>query len=104
MKPSVKHLEGLHLTAADKRSILECIEFLRSENNHAMWLGRKGSPKRYCIAPAGETPNRYAVLIKENYRTDLGRPASRQSRHVVEVRGVDPLPLADWSIPQLDLF
>lgn len=104
MKPSVKHIEGLHLTAADKRSILECIEFLRGEENYALMLGRKGSPKRYCLNPDPEISNRYAVVIEEAYRTDSGRRDTRTSRHVVEVRGVDPLPRADWSLQQLELF
>ena len=104
MKPSVKHIEGRHLTAADKRNILGCIEYLRTEDNHALWLGRRGSKKQYCICPDPETPNRYSVLIRETYTSDSGQKRESQTRHVIEVRGVDPLPVADWSIAQGELF
>jgi len=104
MKPAIKHIEGTHLTATDKRNILDCIEYLRTEDNHAQWLGRKGSKKQYCIAPDPETPNRYSVLIREAYTTDFGKVRERQSRHVIETRHVDPLPGADWSIAQGELF
>ncbi|SCZ73441.1 hypothetical protein SAMN04488118_11725 [Epibacterium ulvae] len=104
MKPSVKHLEGRHLTATDKRIILECIEFLRGKDNYEIMLGRKGSPKRYCLCTDPEIPNRYAVAIEESYRTDSGRRDTRTSSHVVEVRGVDPLPHIQLADQQLELF
>ncbi|UUV08714.1 hypothetical protein [Ruegeria sp. YS9] len=104
MKPSVKHIEGRHLTASDKRNILACIEYLRTEENHAQWLGRPRSKKQYCVAADPETPNRFSVLIRETYTSDHGQRRQSQSRHVVETRGVDPLPAADWSIAQLELF
>ena len=103
-RPSVRLIEGLHLTVADKRSILECVEFLRGEVNHAMWLGRKGSPKRYCLAPVEDQPNRYRVLIETSYRADHGTKRKRQGVYLVEVRGVEPLPRAEWSIAQGELF
>lgn len=103
-RPAVILIEGLHLTASDRRSILECIEFLRGEDNHAMWLGRKGSPKRYCLAPVEDQPNRYRVLIETSYRADHGAKRKRQGVYLVDVRGVEPLPLADWSIAQGELF
>jgi hypothetical protein len=104
MKPSVKLIKGQHLTTSDKRNILECIEYLRGEENYAIMLGRKGSPKKYCLSPDAEIPNRYAVLIKESYRTDYGHRDERTYCYVVEVRGVDPLPGGNWSIDQFELF
>lgn len=104
MRRTVKLLEGRHITATDKRNILGCIEFLRTEQNHAIWMGKKGSPKRYCLGPNANEPNIYAVLIEENYRDDFGRPRSSQQKVVVEVKGIDPLPFAEWSIAQSELF
>lgn len=114
MRPSVKHIEGRHLTAADKRNILDSIEFLRATPNHvahpAAWLGRPGSKKQYCTAPDPDTPDRWFVVIRETYRTDHGQRRQSQARHVIETRGVDPLPTlaplpaADRTIAQLELF
>lgn len=92
MKPSVRHIEGRHLTAADKRSILDCIAYQRKNPDAGAWLRRKGSPKRFCITPDPVTSNRYAVQIETSYRTDYGRPDTSLSRHVVEVWGIAPLP------------
>lgn len=104
MKPSVKMIKGTHLTAADKRNILGCIEFLRTEDNHSIWMGRKGSKKRYSLAPDPEIPNRYSVLIKENYTSDFGQKRENTTTYIIETRGVDPLPSADCSIAQGELF
>lgn len=104
MKPSVKMIKGTHLTAADKRNILSCIEFLRTEENHAIWMGQKGSKKQYLLAPNPEIPNRYSVSIKENYTSDFGQKRENITTCIVETRGVDPLPSADWSIVQGELF
>ena len=104
MKRTVRLIEGLHITAADKRNILDCIEYLRGEANHAQWLGRKGSSKRYCLTSDPENPNRYYVLIGETYRTDSGSKRERQSPVTIETTGVDPLPAASWKIDQGDLF
>ena len=104
MRPAVRLIEGLHITAADKRNILDCIEYLRSEENHAQWLGRKGSAKRYCLTSDPEQPNRFHVLIGETYSTDSGGKRERQSKVTIETTGVDPLPAASWEIDQGDLF
>ena len=104
MKPTVCLIEGLHITATDKRNILDCIEYLRTEENHAQWLGRKGSAKRYCVTSDPETPNRFYVLIGETYRTDSGGRRERQSTVIIETTGGDPLPAASWRIDQGDLF
>jgi len=104
MKPSVKMIKGTHLTAADKRNILGCIEFLRTEENYAIWMGRKGSKKQYLLAPDRVIPNRYCLLIKENYISDFGQKRENTTTFIIETRGVDPLPSAGWAIVQGDLF
>jgi len=104
MKSTVRLIEGLHITAADKRNILECIEYLRGEENHAQWLGRKGSAKRYCLTSDPEQANRFHVLIGETYRTDSGGKRERQSKVTIETTGVEPLLAASWQIDQGDLF
>lgn len=104
IRPSVTMIEGRHLTAADKRNILECIEFIRYAANRAVWLGRPGSRKRYCFAPVDGDPARFRVLAEETYRSDAGQRRTRQFRYLIEVRDVDPLPPGDWSAVQDDLF
>ena len=104
MKPTIKHIEGTHLTAADKRNIIDCIEYLRTQDNHAQWLGRKGSKKHYCITPDPSRANTYLVLIREAYTNDYGRKLDHTTRHAVVTRNVEPLPHANWSIAQADLF
>ena len=104
MKRTVRLIEGRHITAADKRNILGCIEYLRGEDNHAQWLGRKGSAKRYCLTSDLAQANRFHVLIGETYRTDSGAKRERQSKVIIETTGVDPLPAVSWEIDQSDLF
>lgn len=103
-RPSVTMIEGRHLTAADKRNILASIEYLRGVEERAVWLGRPGSPKRYCLAPVEGEPARYRVIAEETYRSDTGQRRARQSRFLIEVRGVDSLPPGDWFGAQRDLF
>lgn len=103
-RPSVTMIEGRHLTAADKRNILGCIEFMRYAAKRGGWMGRPRSPKRYCLAPVEGEPTRYRVIAEETYRSDAGQRRTRQSRFVIEVRGVAPLPPGDWSDAQRDLF
>lgn len=108
-KAAVSLIEGRHITAADKRNILDCIEYQRDKHPATWgvdWLSRKSSPKRYAVAPVSETPNRYEVRIRESYRNDYGCPCERTSRVVIETKGVDPLHDAQshpaWD--SLDLF
>ena len=51
MKRQVKLIEGLHITAQDKRNILDCIDYLAEQpaSDDPPWLGRGKSPKRYAI-------------------------------------------------------
>lgn len=95
MKPSVTLLEGYHVTAAEKRTILDVIEYQRKQDPETwgkQWLGFKKSPKDYAVSPDPEKPGRYAVLIRTKYRNDRGEPAERTSRVLIETKGVTPLP------------
>lgn len=103
-RPSVTMIEGLHLTAADKRNILASIEYLRGVPERAIWLGRPGSPKRYCLAPVEVNPVRYRVIAEEKYCTDAGQRRTRQSRLLNQVRGTDPIPPGDCLRTLRDLF
>ena len=91
MKPGISMITGRHLTATDKRSILECIEYLREQDHHDQWLGRKRSPKQFRITPDSEKPNIYDVRILENYTTDWGEKRQSKSSFTVEAKGIDPL-------------
>ncbi len=95
MKPQIRLIKGRHLTAADKRNILACIEYQRDTHPATWgqnWLGRKASPKRYTVSPNTETPGRYNVRIREWYRNDYGCLCESTMCVVIETKGVDPLP------------
>ena len=102
MKRLVRHIEGRHLTAADKRNILGGIEYLRNQETCEMWLRRGGSKKQYRLTPDPEIPNRYSVEIREAYTTDFGQLRHRDTRHVIETSGVDPLPSSGWPVEEDD--
>ncbi|MEP3333526.1 hypothetical protein [Sedimentitalea sp.] len=102
-KPAVSLLKGRHITAADKRTIVEGIDWLRAEfaasvaalpeqipDYAAMWIRRGRSSKRYNIAPTGDRDS-YAVTIRENYRTDLGEKRQRDMTVTVRVANIEPL-------------
>lgn len=96
MTPQVILVTGYHLTAADKRNILDCIEFLRGQEGleHPFpLLRRPGSPKRYALAPHEAGSDYYQVILKIAERNDYGCPQERTGRYVIQTRGVEPL---DW--------
>lgn len=95
MKPTIRLLDGLHLTAADKRNLLAVIEFERTAAADiwgTRWLGVPKSRKTYAVTPDPEKPGRYAALIRERDRNDRGEPVLRQFRVVFETENVRPLP------------
>lgn len=96
MKPQVTMIQGRHLTAADKRNILDCIEYLRAKDRLDYpfpLLSRPGSPKRYSLGPHEAGSSFYAVIIKTAERNDYGAVQERTGQYMVKVRGVEPL---DW--------
>lgn len=95
MKPQVRMIEGLHLTATDKQNILDAIEWLRRQerlDHPAPVLRRPGSPKGYALAPHKDGDAVYSVMIKARETASNGRKHERTSHYVVEVRGAAPLP------------
>tara|TARA_R110002074_G_scaffold402155_1_gene604073 strand:+ start:829 stop:1182 length:354 start_codon:yes stop_codon:yes gene_type:complete len=102
-KPAVSLLMGRHITAADKRNIVEGIEYLRKEfapyvaampaetpDYAATWIKRGASAKRYSITPNAEAGT-YSVTIRENYRTDAGEMRQRDMAVTVQVANIEPL-------------
>ena len=71
---AIKMIEGLHLTAADKRDIAAVIS-----NG---WTRGVTKQKRYDLAPLGG--NRYSVTLTKKESNDWGRAVSRVSKFVVE--------------------
>lgn len=95
MKPQVRLIDGLHLTATDKRNLLAVIEYERGSTPEiwgTRWLGLAKSPKSYAVTPDPEKPGRYAALIQTRERNDRGEPKERQSRVIFETENVKPLP------------
>lgn len=91
----VHMIEGRHLTASDKRNILECVEYLRKQDvldNPLPLLSRPGSRKSYILAPHKAGPDCYSVVVKTAERNDYGCPVERTSLFVVELKGVARLP------------
>lgn len=61
MKPQIRLIDGLHLTATDKRNLLAVIEFERASPPEVWgtrWLGLPKSPKSYAVLPDPEKPGR----------------------------------------------
>lgn len=100
MKRHVKLIEGLHITAQDKRNILDCIDYLAEQpaSDEPPWLGRGKSPKRYAIEEDPTHAGRYKVRMRAAYRTDFGERRERTSCVVVDVQcrtAHEPAPLTD---------
>ena len=102
-KPTVSLIKGRHITAADKRNIVEGIEYLRKDfapfvaalpaqvpDYGAIWIKRGASAKRYSITPTADLGT-YSVTIRENYRTDAGEMRQRDMAVTVQVANIEPL-------------
>jgi len=101
-RPSITLIEGTHITAADKRNILDCIAYLVAQINSSgtyellQWCSRGGSTKAYQITKEPKS-GVYTVAIRANETTDHGQPTQRTMTVIVEARGVAHLPnLADY--------
>mgnify|MGYP003119316080 FL=1 len=102
-KAAVSLIKGRHITAADKRNIVEGIAYLRKDfapyvaampaqvpDYGAIWIKRGASAKRYSIAPTGDLST-YSVTIRENYRTDAGEMRQRDMAVMVQIANIEPL-------------
>jgi hypothetical protein len=112
MKPSVHLIKGLHITAADKRNIIAAIIFLedkfsafvqadpRMVPNYADIAVKRGnSPKSYAITPRACAAGTYDVVIRENYKSNFGDARVGKKTVTVEVRGLPPLYLPNYALP-----
>ena len=110
MKPSVKLLGGIHITATDKRRAIECLEYLTKRTGLAAqhpWLGVKGG-KQYCIASHRDgIEGEYTLAIKERYKTDHGQTRERLTSLIIKVIGMycpHIKPMGEPEPEQLQLF
>lgn len=104
MKPQIRLIDGLHLTATDKRNLLAVIEFERASPPEVWgtrWLGLPKSVKSYAVLPDPEKPGRYSAVIKTRERNDRGEPKERQSTVVFVTENVEPLPHPDYQTRDL---
>jgi len=112
MKPSVHLIKGLHITAADKRNIIAAIIFLEEKfsafvqadprivpNYGDIAVKRGSSTKSYAITPRACAVGTYDVVIRENYNSDFGEARVDRKTVTVEVRGVTPLYLPNYTLP-----
>ncbi len=112
-KAAVSLIKGRHITAADKRNIVEGIEYLRKDfapyvaampaqvpDYGAIWIKRGASAKRYSIAPTADLDT-YSVTIRENYRAGSGQMRQRDMAVMVQVANIEPLymPAAEGAEP-----
>lgn len=86
MKPQIRLIDGLHLTATDKRNLLAVIEFERASPPEVWgtrWLGLPKSPKSYAVLPDPEKPGFYFELNVTNYCVRCSYEVSPRKRAVV---------------------
>ncbi len=112
MKPSVHLIKGYHITAADKRNIIAAINFLEEKfsafvqadprmvpHYGEIAVKRGSSPKSYAVTPRASAVGTYDVVIRENYKSDFGDARVGKQTVTVEVRGVPPLYLPNYALP-----
>ena len=103
MRPSVKLVQGYHLTATDKQVILEGFELLKDGTDWERRVQRPRSPKRFRLTPDPVVPHRYLVTVEVNERSMRGEMEVCRRCHLVDLMGV-ALPGAEPPPEQLDLF
>ena len=112
MKPSIHLINGLHITAADKRNIIAAIAFLEEKfsafvqaspqtvpNYGAIAVKRKGSNKAYALTPRASAAGSYDVEIRETYKNDYGCERTHTIEVRVRVDGIAPLYLPNYAVP-----
>lgn len=71
----IRHVEGLHLTATNKRHMRELLEAERMS-------GSTGQLS-YRLEPIAEQPDHYRYQIDKRERDDWNRPQTRTSRGII---------------------
>lgn len=73
----IRLIEGLHLTATQKRHLAEMIE-------RNMTTGQSGR-FAYRLAPVEDAPNQYRYHWTKRERDDWNRPTTREGRGIIEL-------------------
>ena len=102
-RPTVALIKGRHITASDKRNILDGIDYLRETfapfieaspqtvpNYAGQWIKRRGSKKSYSITPT-RIGGQNTVRIREVYKNDYGVLRENIQTVTVEVQNKPPL-------------
>ena len=76
---AVHLVEGVHLTATNKRHLSEII------GNG--WTQGRSNRIAYTVAQVEGEPTRYSFRIEKAETDDWGKPVTRISRGIIEVRG-----------------
>lgn len=77
----VKMIEGVHLTAANKRTIRAIVE----HGAFGEFMKLKRSPLSYKVTETEKT-GIYEVIVRKEQRNDRGEKAPRQGRYIVEYK------------------
>lgn len=72
----IRHIEGLHLTATNKRHMAAILA-----NG---WQSGASGQLAYSLEPIAGQSNRYAYSIRKKERDDWGKPIVRQWRGIIE--------------------
>ncbi|HQS98335.1 MAG: hypothetical protein B7X90_11820 [Novosphingobium sp. 17-62-19] len=78
---TVRLIEGLHLTATNKRHLAEIIG--------KGWTEGHSGRIAYSVAPIEGEPHRFRYHWRKRERDDFDRPVTREGRGIIECRG-DP--------------
>lgn len=73
---SIRLIEGLHLTATQKRYLAEIIA--------RGWTEGHSGRFRYSLAPIEGAPSRFRYHWRKNERDDWGRCVTREGRGIIE--------------------
>lgn len=75
---TVRLIEGLHLTATNKRHLAEIIG--------KGWTEGHSGRIAYSVAPIEGEPHRFRYHWRKRERDDFGRPVTREGRGIIECR------------------
>jgi hypothetical protein len=78
---TVRLIEGLHLTATNKRHLAEIIG--------KGWTEGHSGRISYSVVPIEGEPHHFRYHWRKRERDDFGRPVTREGRGIIECRG-DP--------------